>query len=516
MSQAILQDPKLPIGMAGDAEKTIPAPQKIVRFSGDPACDTLIVQQSGRATERQLWERGSRRLQPAWRRLPACEWWKYKKRLQQAGSLFYKLAATSFSTMVSHCRTIALWLGFEASPAIRARGEDKLHPVNPDKNAFLSANLGQDKITGLYIHIPFCARKCPYCDFYSLEGRSSGLIDDYISALIKEMGLYHEQMNHIKTVYIGGGTPSILNIAQLTVLLEGIYRYIKGSGLMEFTVEVNPKSITGEKLRLFKDYGITRISLGIQSFNERDLKILGRLHSVDDSLKAVDDIKRLFFNLSVDLIYGIPEQTLKDWQENLSIIEDLDPDHISTYELTVEEGTPLHQEISRGLLKKPDEKEIVDIYEKTHNYLEKKGYIHYEVSNFAKTDRLCLHNLNYWKRGEYIGIGAGAHSFINKKRIENYKDLRIYQNSLKEGRFPYKKIVELSPEDEFVEFIMLGLRLKEGISLDRIPGETSFKERVLKRCLPLIERGLLKKEDNFLKPTLKGFLLLNEVITALI
>ncbi|MFN3740762.1 MAG: radical SAM family heme chaperone HemW [Thermodesulfovibrionales bacterium] len=380
----------------------------------------------------------------------------------------------------------------------------------------LSANFGQNKITGLYIHIPFCARKCPYCDFYSLEGKPSGLIDDYISALIKEIDLYHEKINQIKTVYIGGGTPSILNIAQLTVLLEGLYRHIRPSEIIEFTVEVNPKSITSEKLRLFKDYAITRISLGAQSFKERDLKILGRLHSVDDSLKAVEDIKKFSFSLSIDLIYGIPEQTLKDWQVNLSMIEDLKPDHVSVYELTVEEGTPLHQEILRGKLKKPPEGEIVKMYEKAHRYLEDRGYTHYEVSNFAKVDRLCLHNLNYWKRGEYIGIGAGAHSFINKKRIENYNDLKKYMDSINEGRFPYKKIIELSPEDEFVEFLMLGLRLKEGISLDRIPGEASLKEKVLRRSLPLIERGFLERKENSLRPTLKGFLLLNEVITELI
>lgn len=380
----------------------------------------------------------------------------------------------------------------------------------------MSQVAGFQEITGLYIHIPFCAKKCPYCDFYSLEGQSSRLINEYISALIKEMGLYHEKRNQIKTVYIGGGTPSILNIAQLSLLLEGIFNHIKSSEIVEFTVEVNPKSITREKLRLFKDYGITRISLGIQSFNERDLKILGRLHSVDDSLKAVEDIKRLSFNLSIDLIYGIPGQNLKDWQENLSIIGHLNPDHISTYELTVEEGTPLHQKILRGLLKKPAEKEIVEMYKEAHGYLEEKGYIHYEVSNFAKAGRECLHNLNYWKRGEYIGIGAGAHSFVDKKRIENYKDLKKYMDSLKEGQYPYEKIIELSPEDEFVEFIMLGLRLKEGISLDRIPGGASLKERVLKRCLPLIEKGFLGKKDNSLRPTLKGFLLLNEVITAII
>ncbi len=373
-----------------------------------------------------------------------------------------------------------------------------------------------DKIKGLYIHIPFCEKKCPYCDFYSLEGQPSGLIDRYISALIKEMGLYQEKLNQVKTVYIGGGTPSILNVAQFTLLFEDIFNHIKSSEIVEFTVEVNPKSITREKLRLFKEYGITRISLGIQSFNEKDLKILGRLHSAGHSLKAVEDIKRLAFNLSIDLIYGIPEQTLKDWQENLSIIADINPEHISTYELTVEEGTPLHQEILRGTFKKPPEKEIVEIYEKTHKYLEEKGYIHYEVSNFAKPGRECIHNLNYWERGEYIGIGAGAHSFINKKRIENYNDLKKYMDSLNEGRFPYKKIIKLTPEDEFIEFIMLGLRLKEGISLDKMPGEASLKERVLKKCLPLIEKGLLDKTDNYLRPTIRGFLLLNEVITALI
>lgn len=373
------------------------------------------------------------------------------------------------------------------------------------------------EIISLYIHIPFCIKKCPYCNFYSLEGIPSETRTEYISALLKELALYREDLNALRTIYIGGGTPSVLSGEEIERLLTGISKNINNSGIKEFTFEANPATLDREKLSRLKDSGVTRISLGVQSFNEGDLLVLGRLHNVRDSLRAIEDIKKFSFDLSIDLIYGIPGQTLKSWHGNLSRIEEIIPEHISVYELTVEEGTLLEKEVLSGKVKKPPEEETVEIFELTHEFLKEKGYLHYEVSNYAIPGRLCEHNINYWKRGEYLGLGAGAHSFFDKKRIENINDIEKYISSLKEGRLPYKKIIKLSPEDEFFEFIMLGLRMSEGICLDHIPGESQpLRERLLRRALPLIEEGFLEVGDNYLRPTVRGFLLLNEIIEKLL
>ncbi len=375
---------------------------------------------------------------------------------------------------------------------------------------------------GLYIHIPFCLKKCLYCDFYSLEGQTLGIIDTYISALLKEAGFYRERLRRVNTIYIGGGTPSILEINQLRALLEGLSGYLKKEQIIEFTIEANPKSITREKLLLMKEYGVTRISLGVQSFREEDLLILGRTHTVQEAFRAIEAIKSCSFELSVDLIYGIPGQTFRDWADNLLRLIDFprlsqEPpiEHISTYELTVEEGTPLSKEIKSGHLRKPPDEELAKIYEYTVGFLEERGYIHYEVSNFAMPARECLHNLNYWKRGEYIGLGAGAHSFLDGERRENL-ELQEYIDFINKGRAPVKKVIRLTPQDELMEFIMLGLRLSEGIEIDKAPAHENVKEMILSRAIPLIEEGLLEKDGSILRPTLRGFLLLNEVINGLI
>lgn len=207
---------------------------------------------------------------------------------------------------------------------------------------------------------------------------------------------------------------------------------------------------------------------------------------------------------------------MKEWEINLSQVEEIKPEHVSVYELTVEEGTLLHREILSGRVKKPAEEEIIEIFENTHEFLKDIGYLHYEISNYAFPGKESIHNLNYWRRGEYIGLGAGAHSFFEGKRIENFDDLEKYLLALKNGLLPYKKIIKLSPKDEFMESIMLGLRTSEGISLDHLQVEIpSIKEKLFQKALPLIENGFLEKKDNYIRPTVKGFLLLNEIINRL-
>ncbi len=370
-------------------------------------------------------------------------------------------------------------------------------------------------LKGLYIHIPFCVKKCPYCDFFSIEARSPEIISEYISALIKEIGFNKERLPRVRTVYIGGGTPSILNPDQFTFLMDNLWKYLIPSRIIEFTVEANPGTVDRQKLRILKEHGVTRISLGVQSFKERELRLLGRSHSLRDVLQAIEEINALNLDLSIDLIYGLPFQNLDDWVQNLAQAIEIDPGHVSAYELTVEEGTPFCLEISSGRIQKPSDEDIVRMYEYAVHYLKEKGYIHYEVSNFARPGRECLHNINYWKRGEYIGLGAGAHSFFEGIRRENFNDLMAYINSVYLGRLPYKKVSKLSLEDEFMELVMLGLRMKEGISIDEISCKV-FKERFISNAVPLIEEDLLERAGDVIRPTLKGLIFLNEVIIRLI
>lgn len=370
-------------------------------------------------------------------------------------------------------------------------------------------------LKGLYIHIPFCVKKCPYCDFFSIEARSPEIISEYISALIKEIGFNKERLPRVRTVYIGGGTPSILNPDQFTFLMDNLWKYLIPSRIIEFTVEANPGTVDRQKLRILKEHGVTRISLGVQSFKERELRLLGRSHSLRDVLQAIEEINALNLDLSIDLIYGLPFQNLDDWVQNLAQAIEIDPGHVSAYELTVEEGTPFCLEISSGRIQKPSDEDIVRMYEYAVHYLKEKGYIHYEVSNFARPGRECLHNINYWKRGEYIGLGAGAHSFFEGIRRENFNDLMAYINSVNLGRLPYKKVSKLSLEDEFMELVMLGLRMKEGISIDEISCKV-FKERFISNAVPLIEEDLLERAGDVIRPTLKGLIFLNEVIIRLI
>lgn len=313
----------------------------------------------------------------------------------------------------------------------------------------------------IYIHIPFCVKKCDYCDFLS------GPADDtrkaeYVKALMAEIhSIKACEKKKVVSIFIGGGTPSAIHEKYIKEILEAIREKFMISEDAEISIETNPGTLTENKLRTYLEAGINRISIGLQSANDRELKNLGRIHSYDEFLKNYDLARKVgFSNINVDLMFAIPEQSYEGWVKNLRTIAELSPEHISAYSLIVEEGTPFFE---RELLL-PDEEEEYRMYEDTAAILAEYGYAQYEISNYAKKGYACRHNVGYWKRREYLGIGLGASSMIGQCRFSNTDQMDVY---LKESS-NLKKIREnkeiLSKEDQMSEFMFLGLRMTKGIS----------------------------------------------------
>ena len=310
----------------------------------------------------------------------------------------------------------------------------------------------------LYIHIPFCIKKCLYCDFLSVPYDES-LVKAYTDALCKELILKKNDAGDLKTVYMGGGTPSILPEKCFREVFECLKDNFKFSDSHEITVEANPGTVDKSKIDTMLSLGVNRLSIGVQSFNDAELKMLGRIHTSDEALKAIETIKNSGIdNFSIDLIYGIPGQTDDSWRKTVSKAVELSPAHISSYELTPEKDTPLYRLIQSSEVKMPDEDMVLSMYDYAIDYLTSKGYEHYEISNFALPQFRCLHNLNYWNRGEYIGAGAGAHSFMRGFRSQNTGDIRKYIEEVKKEIIPEAEPVEIKLKDAIKEFIFLNLR----------------------------------------------------------
>ncbi len=274
----------------------------------------------------------------------------------------------------------------------------------------------------LYIHIPFCIAKCDYCDFYSIPVGRSGADGswNYVQSLLKEMDLRRDIAGDLRTVYIGGGTPTLLSAEQVAAILSGvreIYSIVSGA---EITIEANPGTVSERQFAALRETGINRVSIGLQSLSGPELCTLGRSHTVEDSFAAVSAARKAGFdNISLDLIYGIPGQYMDIWQDTMSMALELFPEHVSAYELTPEENTLLHAKLARGVYALPDESLVIEMYYAALEKMKAHGYLHYEISNFAKPGYESVHNLNYWDRGEYLGVGAGAHSFFKGNRTGN-------------------------------------------------------------------------------------------------
>ncbi|MCZ7601792.1 MAG: radical SAM family heme chaperone HemW [Melioribacteraceae bacterium] len=374
------------------------------------------------------------------------------------------------------------------------------------------------KQTAIYIHIPFCDHKCIYCDFYSIINYDN--VKNYLDALLKEIelrSLEHSSGREIISIFFGGGTPSFMEPDYIGRIIESIKVKFDVRKDVEVTLETNPGTVTKDKLQAFKSVGINRISIGIQSFNESELKFLTRIH---DSKTAIDTVYSSadagFENISIDLIFNLPNQTKEIWNENLQIATSLPIKHISAYSLILEKGTILNKMVLDGKVQMQDSDHDANLYEFTISQLEEKRFKQYEVSNFAKDGLECMHNNVYWRYHDYLGFGTSAHSFINSQRWWNYSSLNFYIEKMKNGS-PIAGSEILTSDQRHDEYVMLALRSK-GIDINDY--KSNFDGNWLTQKEELINKyssdGFLVLEDNFIKFSPKGYSLCDEIVSNLL
>lgn len=367
---------------------------------------------------------------------------------------------------------------------------------------------------GLYIHIPFCKQRCSYCDFVSYANKNH-LMEPYIKALKKEISSKTVD-RMISTIFIGGGTPTALNDELFEDLLHFIKENIKLTQDYEFTVEANPESVTRQKAKIMKMNGVNRISMGLQATNDILLKNIGRIHDLKTFNQAYKLLKEEGFeNINLDLITGLPGQTPGDIIKTLEFIEVTDPLHISVYSLILEEGTPMYLSLEKGIVTLPTEDADREFQDIMREGLERLGYIRYEISNYAKLGFECIHNINYWRTGEYVGVGVSASGFDNSVRYVNTSSMETYINTVEAGEDPASETHINTFEDDVEEFIFMGLRMTEGTSAEEFYQRFNadlfdFYGEVIKKY---IESGHLKFEKGRLSLTSKGFDISNYILS---
>ncbi|MDI6853720.1 MAG: radical SAM family heme chaperone HemW [Deltaproteobacteria bacterium] len=354
-------------------------------------------------------------------------------------------------------------------------------------------------LSGLYVHVPFCRTKCPYCDFYSVT--DLGLMDTWLKAVAAEVQFYRNDFPVCDSLYLGGGTPSLLDEDRLGPLMEVLQGEIKFTPDAEVTLEANPDDLTPARLSFYRGLGVNRLSLGVQSFDESELRLLGRRHTARQAEEAVAMARQAgFANLSLDLMYALPGQTLAGWERTLQIALACRPEHLSCYQLTLEPGTALgrkYGQAGKTLFNEDAEREFFLF---TSGYLEGEGYLHYEISNFARGEsRVCRHNLKYWRRRRYLGLGPGAHSFDGRRRWWNHRSVVRYCELLTAGKPPMAGSELLTPEQVRLERLLLGFRMRDGVELESLAG----REEDLAN---LASRGWLRVEGGRARPTIQGFL----------
>ena len=362
---------------------------------------------------------------------------------------------------------------------------------------------------GLYIHIPYCIHKCGYCDFNSHPIKQDEM-NHYIDALVAEMKHYaktYSNTNIIRTIFLGGGTPTTLTVYQLERILKECVSEFTVASDAEITIEANPATIDIEQLKSIRQTGYNRISIGVQSFDKAELKLLDRAHGPEEIHSTVDRARKAGFdNLSLDLMFAVPNQSLSSWESNLNKALEKNPEHLSTYNLTIEQGTAFSKLQSNGKLIMPDDDHQLELYKKTIERLTKKGFHHYEISNFARRGKECKHNITYWENKNTLGLGAGASSYMNGTRFKNINLPAHYIRQVKEKKIAVEHSETLEPRQAMGETIMLGLRLLQGISIHQFEKrfQISFINLFRNIISALKEKELVIIEKDYLRLSQKG------------
>ncbi|WP_181833044.1 radical SAM family heme chaperone HemW [Bacillus taeanensis] len=370
-------------------------------------------------------------------------------------------------------------------------------------------------MTAAYLHIPFCEQICHYCDFNKVF-LDRQPVEEYLRAMEREMAHTTSRFSDrkMKTIFVGGGTPTALNVEQLELFLNSIHRHFKLADNYEFTFEANPGNIGKDKLKLLKEAGVNRLSIGVQAFQDELLKGIGRTHRYEDIFEIVSLAYEIgIHNLSIDLMFGLPHQTVQMFQESLQKAFLLDITHVSAYSLQIEPKTLFYNLMNKGKLKVPSEENEYKMYELLMNEMERNGFAQYEISNFAKPGFESRHNLTYWRNEHYYGIGAGAHSYINGVRRVNAGPLKQYINSITETGFPYREENVLTENEKMEEEMFMGLRKIKGVS------KNEFKKKYNKsiydvfgeQVTSLAKKGLLIDNEERLTLSKQGIFLGNEV-----
>ncbi len=383
-------------------------------------------------------------------------------------------------------------------------------------------------MSALYIHIPFCKSRCTYCDFYSQTAYI--YINVYVKSLIRELVLRKDYLEGepIETIYFGGGTPSTLQPKDFALVFDAINRFYDTSSCTEITLEANPDDITEDYLAALKRLPFNRISMGVQSFNDKDLLLLNRRHTAQQALNAVSLCQKAgYTNLNIDLIYGLPGQTIKQWEENLSKALKLNIPHLSAYHLSYEEGTAMYQQLKEGLIEPVDEETSVLLFDTLIEHLTSAGYEHYEISNFCKPDCYSRHNTAYWTDKKYLGIGAAAHSYNHHSRQWNINSVSEYMEGIQNSRFKIQKcrgvlqppssIEIIDAKTRYNDYVLTRLRTVWGIPLP------SFREKfgqeqmdyLMLQSQPYLQNGMIEHDNDILRITRKGLFLSDAIIRDL-
>ena len=373
-------------------------------------------------------------------------------------------------------------------------------------------------LPGIYVHVPFCRRKCPYCDFYSVS--ETDWLPAYLDALSEEIRLAEKPEGPYDTVYFGGGTPSMIDADQMERLLDKIYTRFDIAANAEITLEANPGTVSADLLKRYRAAGINRINIGVQSFNDERLRFLGRIHSGAQSVEALRQARDAGFdNIGLDLIYGLPGQKAAGWRKELSAALKFSPEHLSCYLLTYPSGTPMADALHQKRFTPLSEDACGDLFIQTHDFLIDKGYDHYEISNFAASEeKRSRHNQKYWRHAPYIGLGPAAHSYWHHRRHWNVSSVKQYVATIQSGRLPVEDREALTTEQEMMEAVYLGLRCAEGLGLESFATRfgVDFKDKFQAVLAQYQAEGYVTANDGRCALTRQGLLYADSIAAAFI